>query len=210
MPLKLDDVDYAILRALREDGRRSFRQIASAVSVSTPTVKSRLKRMFNTGLIKKIAPIIDTEKLETGISALLLLKVQPSNIDKASAYLAKRDEVRTIFTTTGESNLTVRVVVNDPKALDDFLKTVIGAFEGVTLVASDVITRIVKEEPGVILKAGVTVKLNCDYCKGKIEGDPVTLRLDDSERYFCCKTCLSSYKEKYGSKIQSLSPQSHD
>lgn len=205
MPLKLDDIDYAILKALMEDGRRSFRQIASAVSVSTPTVESRFKRMVNTGLIKKIAPVIDSEKLATGISAFILLKVQPSNIDKVSASLAKLEEVREIFTTTGESNLKVKVVVNDPKSLDNFIKTQIGPLEGVMLLASDVITMTIKDEPSVTLKAGVAVKLNCDYCGAKIEGYPVTLRLGDTERYLCCKTCLSAYKEKYGSKIRKLS-----
>ena len=34
-----------------------FQQIARSVSVSTPTVQSRVRRLINTGVIKKIAPI---------------------------------------------------------------------------------------------------------------------------------------------------------
>ena len=73
MPLELDSTDIAILQALMENGRRSFREIAQSIEVSAPTVESRVKRLFRTGIIKKIAPILDIEKIIGGVSALVLL-----------------------------------------------------------------------------------------------------------------------------------------
>ena len=36
MPHELDDIDVAIVTSLQEDGRKSFRQIARELDISTP------------------------------------------------------------------------------------------------------------------------------------------------------------------------------
>lgn len=64
LPLKLDATDIAILKSLAENGRKSLRQIAREINVSTPTVKVRYERLFNTGLIKSISPIFDISKID--------------------------------------------------------------------------------------------------------------------------------------------------
>ena len=63
MSFPLDETDIAILEALIEDGRKSFRQIAREIKVSTPTVQIRYDRLFSMGIIKSISPILDMKKL---------------------------------------------------------------------------------------------------------------------------------------------------
>ncbi len=63
MPVDLDDTDIAILKSLMEDGRKSFRAISREIKVSTPTVKSRYRRLVNIGLIKSVKPEIDLSKV---------------------------------------------------------------------------------------------------------------------------------------------------
>ena len=65
MPVDLDDIDVAILKSLMEDGRKSFRAISRQIKVSTPTVKSRYKRLVNIGLIKSVKPEIDLSKVDS-------------------------------------------------------------------------------------------------------------------------------------------------
>jgi Lrp/AsnC family transcriptional regulator for asnA, asnC and gidA len=207
MSVKLDETDAGILKALMEDGRRSLREIARIVSVSTPTVESRLKRLFDMGVIRKISPLLDPDKIEHGVYVLINLKVDTSKLEDVSSRLAEMEEVRCVFMVTGECNLTVRVVADSMKSLQEFMTTKIAAFQGVQLVSSNVITKIVKEEQGVIIRPSLRVHLRCDYCNGKIEGEPHRLRVGERDRYFCCRVCLDSYKEKYGSKIEALSKQ---
>jgi len=63
MSFPLDETDIAILETLIKDGRKSFRQIAKEIKVSTPTVKIRYERLFSMGIIKSISPILDMKKL---------------------------------------------------------------------------------------------------------------------------------------------------
>ena len=197
LPLKLDDTDTSILKALMKDGRLSFRQIATQVGVTTPTVESRVKKMTESGVIKKIAPILDIDKVEKGVAVLLMLKVELAKVDAVLEKLAPLDEVRSIFLSTGGANMIVRVATSSNEAFQDFLKQRVASL-GVDLVSSEVITRTVKDEQGVALYGEMAVALICDYCGGEISGRPFALNVGEGKRFFCCKTCLSSYKEKYG------------
>ena len=49
------------------------------------------------------------------------------------------------------------------------------------------------------------VKMSCDYCKGPVHEKPSILKFGNFERFFCCSSCRTLYKEKYKYKIQSLS-----
>lgn len=55
------------------------------------------------------------------------------------------------------------------------------------------------------LGKNMLVKLSCDYCKGAVEGNPQILKFANFERFFCCTSCRSLYKEKYKGRIESLS-----
>jgi len=63
VPHELDDADIGIINSLQEDGRKSFRQIARELNISTPTVQARYQRLINIGLIKSVSPIIDSTNI---------------------------------------------------------------------------------------------------------------------------------------------------
>jgi len=204
MPLRLDRVDVEILRALMRDGRKSYRQLAKETGVSPPTVESRLRRMFSTGFIKRVAPIFEPEKVADGVSAIVSFKVDALKVDEVASKLAELEEVRSIFTTTGEENLMVRVLLDDARALQEFLTSKTREFEGLKVASSQIVIRTVKDEQGVVVKSNIGIPLRCDYCKGEVKGEPFTLKVGVDWRYFCCKTCLGAYKEKYGGRIKAL------
>ncbi|HJT10243.1 MAG TPA: AsnC family transcriptional regulator [Candidatus Nitrosotalea sp.] len=84
MPLELDDIDVAILNSLFNGGRKSFRQIAREIKVSTPTVMARYERLVSSGLIKSISPIIDTSRIDKKAVGKInpkMLETKPQKID---------------------------------------------------------------------------------------------------------------------------------
>jgi DNA-binding Lrp family transcriptional regulator len=54
------------------------------------------------------------------------------------------------------------------------------------------------------IKRGLKIRLNCEFCKGPITGVPNVYRFADYERFFCCTTCMSDYKQKYAVRINSI------
>ncbi|NNL58852.1 MAG: AsnC family transcriptional regulator [Nitrosopumilus sp.] len=137
MPHELDDIDIGIITALQQDGRKSFRQIARELNISTPTVQTRYQRLVNIGLIKSISPVID-----------------PTNLKKkGKEKLGKQDIV---------------------------------------------------DSHNVNLKSGMTIQMTCDLCEGEIGNKPHVFKFANFERFFCCNTCKTEYKEKNRGRIQSI------
>lgn len=204
MPNKIDETDFHILSALAEDGRRSLRDIARTAGVSTPTVESRLRKMFDMGLIKKISPIIDASKITNSLFAVATAKVEPGKIDEVLGALAKVPEIRNVYGMSGEHNVLFTVFTAGLSELETLMSSTISPIPNISSLTYNVVSRVVKDEPNVAIRPGQFVKLTCDTCGQEITGEPVTLLVGDRNRYFCCKPCLTEYKERYGGKLTKL------
>ncbi len=60
------------------------------------------------------------------------------------------------------------------------------------------------------LKPGMSVKMECDLCEGPIGGRPHIFKFASFERFFCCITCKTQYKEKNRGRIQSIIEQAKE
>ncbi len=54
------------------------------------------------------------------------------------------------------------------------------------------------------LKSGMSVKIKCDLCDGSIGDKTHVLKFANFERFFCCNTCKTQYKEEHKGRIQSI------
>ena len=201
---ELDDVDARILGIMTEDGRRSYREIARRAGITTPTAQARVKRMMDEGLIRKISPIFDPSKFQDGIVFLLSFAINPAETEKISGELAKREEVRGIYLTTGEKNLTLRVLVDSVDQLQRFTENLDRDY-GIRQNSSQMVVRIFKEDQSVVVKPWMGVNLKCETCNKTITGRPFTLKVAGRERFFCCQTCQEKFREQYAPRLNDLS-----
>jgi len=198
--LKPDGIDARILEALLEDGRASFRQIARKTSLTTPTVSARIARMLKSGLIKKFVPILSTDS-NSGVFAIVSLKMNSSSVGKLARDLSKRPEVENVYMTTGQG-LTLKVALDDVAGLQAFLSQAIFVRPGVSVASSQIITSVVKEESAPFSPSKLTMNLKCDYCHEEVaRARPYTMSAGPSHYYFCCKTCRDAYLDKFGSRL---------
>ena len=63
---------------------------------------------------------------------------------------------------------------------------------------------ITKNQPVKKIKEGICIQLDCDFCHGNIAGPAHVIKFADYERFFCCSSCKSEYKKKYGGRIQAI------
>ncbi len=55
------------------------------------------------------------------------------------------------------------------------------------------------------IKKGMKIMMSCDFCHHAIADNPQVLKFANYERFFCCTTCKSEYKRKYGGRIEAIS-----
>lgn len=112
----LDDIDRGILGELQEDGRRPFREIARTLGVSERTVRARVRRMQDAGLLRFLA-FIDPQQLEHSVLALLLLRVEADAHDRVVDTLTSWPEVSYVSTLMGRADIYAQVICRDNDAL---------------------------------------------------------------------------------------------
>jgi Lrp/AsnC family transcriptional regulator for asnA, asnC and gidA len=204
MRTKLDKVDMDIIDSLMRDGRKSFRQIAKEIGVSTPTVEARFSRMKSMGIVKNIEPIIDIDIIENQIPALVFLKANLAQSIQIADELAAIPEVRRIYMTTGENNIVAKVISDRPEGLEELVRKKIAPIEGINSISYQIITRTVKDSQSVAFNAEMFLKLLCDYCDNEITEKARVLKISDHQRYFCCDSCLILYEQKYKGRIEAI------
>jgi len=204
---KLDNTDIAIVKALIQDGRKSFRQIAREIKASTPTVEARFSRLKGLGIIKNIQPIFDIEKIDGQMSALVFVKTNLSQSTDIANKLASIPQVRGVYKMTGEYNIIIKVIMtHHPEYLEEFIKTKIANIEGIKSASYQMITKTIKDDQSIpVMKEGIFLKIKCDYCDNDIFKDAKLMRVGQYERYFCCNSCLTLYKQKYKTKLETMS-----
>lgn len=205
MTFNLDHTDVAIINSLMEDGRKSFRQISREIKVSAPTVELRFNRMRKQGIIKGIEPILNTEKIENIISGFVYLKVNPSELSNVVDKVSAISEIKGIFVITGDYNIVIKIIAKDLDHMNRILNEEIYAMEEIISASLQMITKIIKDEPGFTIKEGQLLKAKCIYCYNDIKNHSRTIRINHSEKYFCCHSCLTLYKQRYGEKFDLIS-----
>jgi DNA-binding Lrp family transcriptional regulator len=103
----LDDLDHAIIAALAHDGRQSNREIGRQLGVSDGTIRARLRRMEEAGMLR-ITAQVDPYRVGT-VSAWAFLGVETDGADvKATAErLAAIPEISMVAVTAGRHDLFV-------------------------------------------------------------------------------------------------------
>jgi Lrp/AsnC family leucine-responsive transcriptional regulator len=202
--LKTDTIDNKILTVLMEDGRASFREIARRTSLTTPTVSSRVTRMLKAGLIQKFVPVLAQDSVQKGVIAFAVLKVD-SDPEKVAGRLAEMSEVEGVYLTTGQNEITLKIAVGTVQSLHSFLRENAKEMNGVSLVSTQIITRVVKNSLPSLFPGPLTIDLRCDYCRGEVASlRPYNLMAGSSRYYFCCKTCRAAYLGKYGARLAKI------
>jgi DNA-binding Lrp family transcriptional regulator len=206
MQASLDKIDTLVINSLMQDGRKSFRQIAREIGVSTPTVESHFSRMMGVGIIKNIVPILNSERLEKQTSAFVYLKIDhPSQTLIIANQISAINEIKNVYLLTGEYNLMFKVITDKAEHVEELVRTKIAIIKGVISSTIQVVTRTIKESQSVTIKEGIPFTIKCDYCNNDIVKNSKTFQVGGYERNFCCSSCLTLYKQKYKGRINALS-----
>jgi Lrp/AsnC family transcriptional regulator, regulator for asnA, asnC and gidA len=118
--MKLDALDQSIIVALEDDGRKPFREIARELNVAEATVRARVNRLLEAGLIH-ITAVGDPLKLGVEVMAIILIKVKPGGIRETAEILAKYANVRFVGTAFGSADIILQTLHPNLQSLHDFV-----------------------------------------------------------------------------------------
>jgi DNA-binding Lrp family transcriptional regulator len=117
----MDDVDYKILQLLKGDARMPFVNIAKKLSTSEGTVRFRVKRLVDEGVIKQFT--IDT--VGSGLKALIDVRLQTNHdTSEVAKRIGRIEGVKATYEVAGEDDIVAIVDVKDTEELNELVETI--------------------------------------------------------------------------------------
>ncbi len=187
----LDELDIRILEVLLHNPRASISQISKETGLSRPTVRARLKKLFESGIIKGLRIELDEEKIG-GRAFLLSLSVR--NTDEVVKDLLDFGGVYEVCVSPGQPNLLVFLYASDIDSLANILDFAKKLDPLAELRPITSIIRVDKSIERMIASRKATI--HCETCGTLIEGTPFTYTYGNRKHYFCCPVCRQAFIDK--------------
>ena len=135
--MRMDDINIGIIRHLKE-GRKPFKKIADALSVSENTVRARVTGLTEEGVLE-IAGHVDPEALPRHRLVIVGVKLQTMNLVKKGEEFSRLKGVVSVSVVTGRYDLILTVLLNDDFDLLEFYIDEVARLEDVQSVETFVV-----------------------------------------------------------------------
>lgn len=143
----LDAKDRRILDLVQRDATMSQAEIARRVGLSTAAVNERLRKLRHTGVIRRIAAIVDPASAGATITAFVEVFLEHPRFERGFlTHVLTLDEVLECHHITGEFSLLLKVRVRDMRALQRLLLGGLSARKGVRQTRTVMVLSTAKEE----------------------------------------------------------------
>ena len=117
----IDHLDDKIIEILKKDSRRPFVEIANELEVSEGTIRSRVKKLFEEGVIQAFT--IKTSS--KNVKALMEIKIDVNvNTSEIADQIASFEGVSEVYEVTGEEDIVAIIDVTSSPQLNEIIERI--------------------------------------------------------------------------------------
>ncbi|UQZ88711.1 transcriptional regulator [Deltaproteobacteria bacterium Smac51] len=125
--LKIDKVGLEIVKYL-QSGRRSFKEIGQSMGLSEATIRSKVTKMIQDGLID-IKALVSTKDMEVGYqTAYIGVRLKSPAMKKIAEALGELPGVISVAMVTGRYDLILTVMLTPDIGLIDFFNIMLAQY----------------------------------------------------------------------------------
>ena len=118
----LDDTGWRILEELQGDARLSYKELGRRVSLSTPAVIERVRRMEEAGILEGYRGVVNPQKVGYAFRVILAVATVYNNPDHVIfRTLAEIPEVIRSWSVTGSNDFYLEALIPSMEFLEDLL-----------------------------------------------------------------------------------------
>ncbi len=101
----LDNLDLEILRLLQSNSRISFSDMSRKLGVPEATIRYRVKKLMDRGVIRGFYTLVEPSKVGFPFSIIILADIEPDRLDYIFDELRSIPEAAHVFRLTGKYNI---------------------------------------------------------------------------------------------------------
>ena len=128
--MKIDELDKKLILELQKNGRSTYMDLAKMLNVAEGTVRNRLKKLFNSDLVK-ITATPDLDKFGYDFMGIVGLQVPLSELRSVAAQLSKNPNVCYLANVTGRYDFIAILITKSSKEFAHVMETVVSAIPSV-------------------------------------------------------------------------------
>ncbi len=117
----MDDHDRQIVRLLEQDGRMTVTELASHVGLTPPSVRDRIRRMEDRGIIAGFTVTVDPASLGFQLAAVVRIKPRPGNLHVVERMIVEEPRFVSCDKVTGDDCFIARLLLKNIQELDPLL-----------------------------------------------------------------------------------------
>ena len=140
---QLDVLDTKLVDLLARDARVSNRRIAAELGVTEGTVRGRIKRLQQDGLIAFTA-ITGFQLEQRSRLGIIDIQAEVDRVREVAAVIAEFPTVNAVFITLGQFNITAMCLIDDLDVLVELASDQILAVAGVNRVETSIAVKTIK------------------------------------------------------------------
>ena len=126
----IDGTDRQIIELLQENCRRTNADIARIIEISESTVKNRINRLVDNGILKNLA-VLNPQSLGYHSDVLVGIRVAQGRMKETGDALKEMNEVVYLGYITGRYDIMVEILLHDPQELLSFIRDRLGKIPGI-------------------------------------------------------------------------------
>ncbi|MBF0278688.1 MAG: Lrp/AsnC family transcriptional regulator [SAR324 cluster bacterium] len=135
--MKLDEISISILKRLR-DGRKSFNKIAEELSIAENTVRARVGKMEDEGVLE-VSGLVDPTSIDGHDIVMVGVKLLSMNLVGKGEEFSLLRGVTSVSVVTGRFDLILMVHLQEGFGLLEFYSEEVSSIQGVQSVETFVV-----------------------------------------------------------------------
>ena len=144
---QLDNTDITILRILQKDSKKTAKEIAKILNLTTSPVYDRIRRLEKQGFIKKYVAILDKKLIDRSVTTICQVSMRYHNeafIEKFEEQVQALEEVQECYHMAGQVDFILKIHTKDLEAYHDFVKTKLSKIENIGVLNSAFVLKDIK------------------------------------------------------------------
>lgn len=128
--MKLDNIDFSILRILQTNNHLTNQKLAEKVGLSAPACLKRVRQLREKGVIERDVAVLNPRLAGVPITMIVEVEMERDRADLSQRFsrrVEEAEEVTQCYQVTGEVDFVLIISVRDMDAFQEFCERVLYA-----------------------------------------------------------------------------------
>jgi DNA-binding Lrp family transcriptional regulator len=153
--MKIDPIDIKILEKLQSNAMVTAKELASEMSLTTTPIYERIKKLQNSGIIKKYVALLDADLIGKSITVFINITIKDHHSTKRDEFviqMKKLSAVMEFYHTSGSFDFLAKVRFSNIQEFRNFLVNELSSIYNISDIESQIVLEEIKYSTRIILE----------------------------------------------------------